>query len=184
MIWHGWLPSDGRLATAEAAGTARSLSSGRRLFTLTFLCQALTTDEPVGRGRRMTWLTGSVCGILSAQAVRWASAPRSRDHRRPAVSSVAVNANSSGMAIAAHRRAYWLRREDRMDTTPRTAAAHGRAQARTAVMADVAKLAGVSHQTVSRVVNDSAQVRPETRGGCSPRCANSTTARTPPRAPS
>jgi DNA-binding LacI/PurR family transcriptional regulator len=34
---------------------------------------------------------------------------------------------------------------------------------RTAVMADVAKLAGVSHQTVSRVVNDSAQVRPETR---------------------
>jgi DNA-binding LacI/PurR family transcriptional regulator len=34
---------------------------------------------------------------------------------------------------------------------------------RTAVMADVAKLAGVSHQTVSRVINDSAQVRPETR---------------------
>jgi DNA-binding LacI/PurR family transcriptional regulator len=34
---------------------------------------------------------------------------------------------------------------------------------RTAVMADVAKLAGVSHQTVSRVINDSTQVRPETR---------------------
>src|SRR4051794_32638226 len=34
---------------------------------------------------------------------------------------------------------------------------------RTAVMADVAKLAGVSHQTVSRVINDSAHVRPETR---------------------
>jgi DNA-binding LacI/PurR family transcriptional regulator len=30
-------------------------------------------------------------------------------------------------------------------------------------MADVAKLAGVSHQTVSRVVNDSNQVRPETK---------------------
>ena len=30
-------------------------------------------------------------------------------------------------------------------------------------MADVAKLAGVSHQTVSRVVNDSTQVRPETK---------------------
>jgi DNA-binding LacI/PurR family transcriptional regulator len=34
---------------------------------------------------------------------------------------------------------------------------------RTAVMADVAKLAGVSHQTVSRVINDSTQVRPETK---------------------
>ncbi len=30
-------------------------------------------------------------------------------------------------------------------------------------MADVAKLAGVSHQTVSRVVNDSAHVKPETK---------------------
>ena len=48
-------------------------------------------------------------------------------------------------------------------------------------MADVAKLAGVSHQTVSRVVNDSAQVRPETRrAGPRPRCASSTTARTRP----
>jgi DNA-binding LacI/PurR family transcriptional regulator len=34
---------------------------------------------------------------------------------------------------------------------------------RPAVMADVAKLAGVSHQTVSRVINASAHVRPETR---------------------
>jgi DNA-binding LacI/PurR family transcriptional regulator len=34
---------------------------------------------------------------------------------------------------------------------------------RSAVMADVARLAGVSHQTVSRVINDSAHVRPETR---------------------
>jgi DNA-binding LacI/PurR family transcriptional regulator len=34
---------------------------------------------------------------------------------------------------------------------------------RTAVMADVAKLAGVSHQTVSRVINHSTQVRPETK---------------------
>jgi DNA-binding LacI/PurR family transcriptional regulator len=31
------------------------------------------------------------------------------------------------------------------------------------VMADVAKLAGVSHQTVSRVINHSTQVRPETK---------------------
>ncbi|MCM6773281.1 LacI family DNA-binding transcriptional regulator [Nocardia sp. CDC159] len=34
---------------------------------------------------------------------------------------------------------------------------------RPAVMTDVAKLAGVSHQTVSRVLNGSPQVRPETR---------------------
>jgi DNA-binding LacI/PurR family transcriptional regulator len=34
---------------------------------------------------------------------------------------------------------------------------------RMAVMADVAKLAGVSNQTVSRVINDSTHVRPETR---------------------
>src|SRR5690348_6652494 len=34
---------------------------------------------------------------------------------------------------------------------------------RTAVMADVARLAGVSHQTVSRVINDSVHVRSETR---------------------
>lgn len=34
---------------------------------------------------------------------------------------------------------------------------------RPAVMTDVARLAGVSHQTVSRVLHDSSQVRPETR---------------------
>jgi DNA-binding LacI/PurR family transcriptional regulator len=46
-----------------------------------------------------------------------------------------------------------------------TSAADGAPEARrrTAVMADVARLAGVSHQTVSRVINDSAHVRPETR---------------------
>jgi DNA-binding LacI/PurR family transcriptional regulator len=34
---------------------------------------------------------------------------------------------------------------------------------RAAVMADVARVAGVSHQTVSRVLNDAERVRPETR---------------------
>ena len=38
-----------------------------------------------------------------------------------------------------------------------------RAGVRTTVMADVARLAGVSHQTVSRVLHDSPRVRPETR---------------------
>jgi DNA-binding LacI/PurR family transcriptional regulator len=42
-------------------------------------------------------------------------------------------------------------------------AASGHPRRRGAVMADVAKLAGVSHQTVSRVINDSAHVRAETR---------------------
>src|SRR6187200_1806396 len=50
-----------------------------------------------------------------------------------------------------------------METTPRNTSDGPQGRRRTAVMADVAKLAGVSHQTVSRVVNDSAQVRPETR---------------------
>lgn len=36
-------------------------------------------------------------------------------------------------------------------------------RARPVVMADVARLAGVSHQTVSRVLNDPGTVRPETR---------------------
>ncbi len=45
------------------------------------------------------------------------------------------------------------------DEQPRQATA----RRKPAVMADVAKLAGFSHQTVSRVINGSAQVRPDTR---------------------
>src|SRR5690349_6009267 len=41
--------------------------------------------------------------------------------------------------------------------------AHKGDRRRAPVMADVARMAGVSHQTVSRVVNDAAHVRPETR---------------------
>ena len=44
---------------------------------------------------------------------------------------------------------------------PEEAVARGRA--RGTIMRDVAKLAGVSHQTVSRVLNDHPHVRPETR---------------------
>ena len=43
------------------------------------------------------------------------------------------------------------------DTTPRVA------DRRRMIMADVGRLAGVSHQTVSRVINGSPHVRPETR---------------------
>jgi DNA-binding LacI/PurR family transcriptional regulator len=39
----------------------------------------------------------------------------------------------------------------------------GRRPVRSVVMADVARLAGVSQQTVSRVINDSPRLRPETR---------------------
>src|SRR5215212_6297623 len=39
----------------------------------------------------------------------------------------------------------------------------GNERRKPAVMTDVAALAGVSHQTVSRVINGSTQVRPETR---------------------
>ncbi len=39
----------------------------------------------------------------------------------------------------------------------------GTGRRKPAVMADVAKLAGYSHQTVSRVINGSSQVRPDTR---------------------
>jgi DNA-binding LacI/PurR family transcriptional regulator len=49
------------------------------------------------------------------------------------------------------------------DAATSAADAAPEARRRTAVMADVARLAGVSHQTVSRVINDSAHVRPETR---------------------
>src|SRR6185295_9000758 len=55
---------------------------------------------------------------------------------------------------------------DRLQYDPRMTAAAGTTheeRRRAPVMADVAKLAGVSHQTVSRVVNGSTQVREETR---------------------
>src|SRR5262245_64653308 len=44
-----------------------------------------------------------------------------------------------------------------------TASAAPDRPARSSVMMDVARLAGVSHQTVSRVLNDHANVRPQTR---------------------
>src|SRR5262245_8761060 len=50
-----------------------------------------------------------------------------------------------------------------MSTTADPSERPDRARRRPAVMADVAKLAGVSHQTVSRVLHDSPHVRSDTR---------------------
>src|SRR3954471_1350248 len=67
------------------------------------------------------------------------------------------------MAMEGLCRAYCGRRAP-PHMTPSQDTSDGRlGRRRTAVMADVAKLAGVSHQTVSRVINDNAHVRPETR---------------------
>jgi len=49
------------------------------------------------------------------------------------------------------------------DPAPAAQAGSPSAATRRPVMADVARLAGVSHQTVSRVVNDHPNVRPQTR---------------------
>jgi DNA-binding LacI/PurR family transcriptional regulator len=70
--------------------------------------------------------------------------------------SDATQASADGAADRAAAR-------DAADAAASAADATPEARRRTAVMADVARLAGVSHQTVSRVINDSAHVRPETR---------------------
>jgi DNA-binding LacI/PurR family transcriptional regulator len=70
--------------------------------------------------------------------------------------SDATQASADGAADRAAAR-------DAADAAASAADATPEARRRTAVMADVARLAGVSHQTVSRVINESAHVRPETR---------------------
>src|SRR3954449_6915542 len=67
------------------------------------------------------------------------------------------------MAMEGLCHAYCERRKHPHMTPSRDTSDGRLGRRRTAVMADVAKLAGVSHQTVSRVINDNAHVRPETR---------------------
>src|SRR3954465_550459 len=67
------------------------------------------------------------------------------------------------MAREGRARAYCAPTGPRRMTSSRDTSDGRVGRRRTAVMADVAKLAGVSHQTVSRVINDSTHVRPETR---------------------
>src|SRR5919108_4894488 len=77
--------------------------------------------------------------------------------------STSVNANRSDGPHATSAGVHTAHRGRRhMDTSDDTSGTRD-GRRRTAVMADVAKLAGVSHQTVWRVINDSAHVRPETR---------------------
>jgi DNA-binding LacI/PurR family transcriptional regulator len=52
---------------------------------------------------------------------------------------------------------------DHTDTPDQSPRAHGRTQPKRPTIRDVAALAGVSHQTVSRVINREPSVRPETR---------------------
>jgi len=77
-------------------------------------------------------------------------------------STDAAESAADGAASAAASSDGAARAAASSDDVPQAAAPESRR--RTAVMADVARLAGVSHQTVSRVINDSAHVRPETRG--------------------
>src|SRR3954466_7349364 len=67
------------------------------------------------------------------------------------------------MAREGRARAYCAATGPRRMTSSRDTRDGRVGRRRTAVMADVAKLAGGSHQTVSRVINHSTHVRPETR---------------------
>ena len=88
-----------------------------------------------------------------------------------------VNANVQAARLSHRTRIRWPTVSASGETSRRSA---GRRRA--AVMTDVAKLAGVSHQTVSRVINGSPQVRPATRERVLAAMPSSTTAPTRRRA--
>jgi DNA-binding LacI/PurR family transcriptional regulator len=110
--------------------------------------------RPTGSGMRKNAGRAGCAGVVQSM---------SSDAAGRAHISASVNANRKKKVGRGCRRCILKNGERRDMALSRNTNETRDGRRRTAVMADVAKLAGVSHQTVSRVINDSAHVRPDTR---------------------